>query len=58
MSYEFMDMINNHLEENILIKQQREEELAKKKQMRIQKILTCILSAGLILLSFMMETPH
>lgn len=55
MSYEFMDMINSHLENQ---RELEKIEMENQEAWKMQKLILTILGSAAVLLAFLLETPH
>lgn len=58
MSYEFMDMINDHVETRLQDEQERLVKQERAKELRTHQIVFAICSSVFFLLTFLLETPH
>ncbi len=56
--YSFMVEVNDHLQKHLEEKAIAELQIEALKEHRKIQIITSVIGAALILLSFMMETPH
>lgn len=58
MSYEFMDMINRHLESQMESRELEKIEMENQKALKIRNCILTILGSIAVLLTFLLETPH